>query len=92
MTLSRGRAHPSGKHAHVVNYRHVIHALRKKPMALLNLVYRDQLFRARRSGARSTPCWSACQTGKPAASWSIFSPSPMIAVAKPNWPMRSPRG
>jgi transposase InsO family protein len=44
MTLSRGRAHPSGKHAQVVNYRHVIHALRKKPMALLNLVYRDQLF------------------------------------------------
>ena len=57
MTRSRGRAHPSGKHAqrtsegrpsqatgYVVNYRHVIHALRKKPMALLNLVYRDQLF------------------------------------------------
>lgn len=44
MTLSRGRAHPSGKHDQVVNYRHVIHALRRKPMALLNLVYRDQLF------------------------------------------------
>jgi len=44
MTLPRGRAHPSGRHAQVVNYRHVIHALRKKPMALLNLVYRDQLF------------------------------------------------
>jgi transposase InsO family protein len=44
MTLPRGRAHPSGKHAQVVNYRHVIHALRKKPMALMNLVYRDQLF------------------------------------------------
>ena len=29
MTLPRGRAHPSGKHAQVVNYRHVIHALRK---------------------------------------------------------------
>jgi len=28
----------------VVNYHHVIHALRRKPMALLNLVYRDQLF------------------------------------------------
>jgi hypothetical protein len=28
----------------VVNYHHVIHALRKKPMALLNLVYRDKLF------------------------------------------------
>jgi hypothetical protein len=28
----------------VVDYHHVIHALRRKPMALLNLVYRDQLF------------------------------------------------
>ncbi len=44
MTLPRGRAPTSGKHAHVVDYRHVIHALRRKPMALLNLVYRDQLF------------------------------------------------
>jgi hypothetical protein len=44
MTLPRGRAHPSGKHGQVVNYRHVIHSLRRKPMALLNLVYRDQLF------------------------------------------------
>ena len=44
ITLRRGRAHSSGKHAQVVNYRHVIHALRRKPMALLNLVYRDQLF------------------------------------------------
>jgi transposase InsO family protein len=44
MTLPRGRAHANGKHGHVVNYRHVIHSLRKKPMALLNLVYRDQLF------------------------------------------------
>ena len=44
MTLARGRATPTGKHAHVVDYRHVIHALRRKPMALLNLVYRDQLF------------------------------------------------
>jgi hypothetical protein len=32
------------KGGHVVDYRHVIHALRAKPMALLNLVYRDQLF------------------------------------------------
>lgn len=43
-TLPRGRAHASGKHDQVVDYRHVIHALRRKPMALLNLVYRDQLF------------------------------------------------
>jgi transposase InsO family protein len=44
MTLRRGRPHRNGKHGHVVDYRHVIHALRHKPMALLNLVYREQLF------------------------------------------------
>ncbi|MHB1103472.1 MAG: hypothetical protein ACYC0C_12020 [Devosia sp.] len=44
MTLPRGHASPSGKHDRVVNYRHVIHALRRKPMALLDLVYRDQFF------------------------------------------------
>jgi transposase InsO family protein len=44
MTLPRGHATASGKRDHVVDYRHVIHALRRKPMALLNLVYRDQLF------------------------------------------------
>lgn len=44
MTLPRGRAHPSGKHGHVVSYHHVIHSLRRKPMALLDLVYRDHLF------------------------------------------------
>ena len=44
MTLDRGRSGPDGKHGHVVDYRHIIHALRRKPMALLNLVYRDRLF------------------------------------------------
>ena len=44
MTLERGRASPDGSHSHVVNYHHVIHSLRKKPMALMGLVYRDQLF------------------------------------------------
>jgi hypothetical protein len=47
LTLPRGRR-PSGplhgRDGHVVDYRHVIHALRRKPMALLNLIYRDQLF------------------------------------------------
>jgi hypothetical protein len=43
-TLRRGRSPDHHKRAQVVDYRHVIHALRKKPMALLNLVYRDQLF------------------------------------------------
>jgi len=44
MTLPRGRPHASGKHDQVVDYRHVIHSLRRKPMALLSLVYRDRLF------------------------------------------------
>ena len=44
MTLKRGRPVSDKKGGHVVDYRHVIHALRKKPMALNNLAYRDQLF------------------------------------------------
>jgi hypothetical protein len=43
-TLRRGQPVSQSKGGHVVDYRHVIHALRRKPMALLNLVYRDQLF------------------------------------------------
>jgi hypothetical protein len=44
-TLPRLRAtRRGGPHGHVVDYRHVIHALRRKPHALQNLVYRDQLF------------------------------------------------
>jgi len=50
--LQRGRSGPNGKHGHVIDYRHVIHSLRRKPMALLNLVYRDQLF-PRRAYARA---------------------------------------
>ncbi len=47
-TLRRGRIPPGragrGRTGQVVDYRHVIHALRRKPGALLNLIYRDQLF------------------------------------------------
>ncbi len=43
--LELPRARPPGNaRAHVVNYHHVIVSLRQKPMALLNSVYRDQLF------------------------------------------------
>jgi len=68
MTVPRGRAQASGKHGHVVDYRHVIHSLRRKPMALLNLVYRDQLF-PRQAYARTfdallaeQPPRAACKT------------------------------
>lgn len=44
MTLPRGKAGADGSHGHVIDYRHVIASLRRKPMALPNLVYRDALF------------------------------------------------
>jgi hypothetical protein len=44
LTLRRGRSGADGRHGHVIDYRHIIHSLRRKPMALLNLVYRDALF------------------------------------------------
>ena len=50
LTLPRGRASSNGSHGHVVNYHHVIHSLRKKPMALMGLIYRDQLFPRRAFG------------------------------------------
>jgi hypothetical protein len=64
LTLRRGRPpQGSGKHGHVVDYHHVIHALRKKPMALLNLVYRDQLF-PRRAYARAFEALLAKESDK----------------------------
>ena len=45
LTLRRGRISAErGNRGHVIDYRHIIHSLRRKPGALLNLVYRDQLF------------------------------------------------
>jgi transposase InsO family protein len=67
-TLPRGRAHPDGRHGHVVDYRHVIHSLRRKPMALLGLVYRDRLFprpayaRAFEAMLAGMPARLACRT------------------------------
>ena len=51
-TLRRGKPVSDTRGSHVVDYRHIIHALRRKPLALLNLVYRDQLF-PRRAFARA---------------------------------------
>ena len=58
LTLRRGRVSAErvapGHRGHVVDCRHIIHALRRKPMALLNLVYRDQIFPAPPIGAPGT--------------------------------------
>jgi hypothetical protein len=66
LSLRRGRPpQGSGKHGHVVDYHHVIHALRRKPMALINLVYRDQLF-PRHAYARAFEVLLARESGKQA--------------------------
>ena len=66
VTLVRARAAQgrkgSNRRLHVVDHRHVIHALRRKPAALLNLVYRDQLFP--RDAYRHT--WERLIAAKPA--------------------------
>ncbi|MDZ5461681.1 hypothetical protein [Azohydromonas lata] len=40
MSLARGHCVGKGWPSHVVSYRHVVRALRRKSLALLNLVYR----------------------------------------------------
>jgi hypothetical protein len=65
LSLPRGRRPVGARqncNGHVVDYRHIIHALRRKPMALLNLVYRDQLFP--REAYRRT--WEALLATQPA--------------------------
>ena len=44
VTHPRRRGRRDGVRVHCVNYRHVIHALRRKPQALAGSVYRDGLF------------------------------------------------
>ncbi len=44
LTMPRGRRAKGGSAVHVVDYRHIIAALRAKPGALANLAYRDALW------------------------------------------------
>lgn len=44
VTHPRGRGAGDGRRVHVIDYRHVIHALKRKPMALASSIYRDSLF------------------------------------------------
>ena len=44
VTHPRRRAQGDGRRVHAVDYRHVIHALRRKPRALARSIYRDSLF------------------------------------------------
>ena len=44
VTHPRARGRGDGHRVHVINYHHVIHALRRKPQALWSSIYRDSLF------------------------------------------------
>jgi hypothetical protein len=90
MTLRRGRPLSDNKGGHVVDYHHVIHALRKKPMALLNLVYRDQLF-PRPSYVRAFELLrtAAGDQREPARLRSSCWRWRTTVLAKLNWPPRS---
>ena len=44
VTHPRRRGVGDGRRVHVIDYRHVIHALRRKPQALAGSVFRDSLF------------------------------------------------
>ena len=44
MTLPRGHAGPGGRRGRVIDFRHVLPSLHRKPMALLNWIWRDDLF------------------------------------------------
>ena len=91
LTLCRGRGQAEGRHGHVVDYRHVIHSLRRKPMALLNLVYRDALFPRPAYRLAWEKLLADCRSANaPANRWWRFWRWRMIAAAKPNSPRRSP--
>lgn len=57
----RRRGRGDGLRVHCVNYRHVIHALRRKPQALAGSVYRDGLF----PRSEYADAWAALSTALP---------------------------
>jgi hypothetical protein len=61
VTHPRRRGRDDGQRVHCVNYRHVIHALRRKPQALAGSVYRDGLF----PRSEYAEAWAALSTALP---------------------------
>ncbi len=58
LTLARGRRSPINGRGRMIDYRHFIDALKRKPQAFKGLVFRDALFPARRTagcGSSSRP-------------------------------------
>jgi len=57
----RARGRGDGHRVHVINYHHVIHALRRKPQALWSSIYRDSLF----PRTEYTEAWKVLQRDLP---------------------------
>lgn len=57
----RQRQRDDGRRVHHVDYRHVVHALRRKPQALAGSVYRDSLF----PRSEYTAAWTALSEALP---------------------------
>jgi hypothetical protein len=91
MTRPRGRPKSATEHGYVVDYRHVIHSLRRKPMALLQLTYRDQLFPREAYRLMFERLLKPCPSVTLAARWSSCCPWPMNGPARPSLPIFSPR-
>ena len=85
MTMPRGRARPNGAHGHVVDYRHLIHSLKRKPMALMGLVYRDKLF-PRQAYRRTFDVLVATVSAREACRTMVD----LLALALWRWPMTGP--
>lgn len=74
---------------HVAHYWHVIHALRRKPMAVVNLVYREQLFPRAAYKRLFETLREHVMTDAPARCRSSFWRWLMSRPAKPSSPRRS---
>ena len=91
LILRRGRSHGEGRHGHVVDYRHIIHSLRCKPMALLNLGLPGRAVPPPGLPAGvGRRCWRPAIRERRARRWCRSSHSPMSAAARPNSRPRSP--
>ena len=87
MTLRRGRPHADRKHGHVVDYRHVIHALCAESPWLCSTwsTLRAASSRATLISAPSRQCWQATARSGRAAPWSgSLALAHEIVLARPN--------
>ena len=81
LDLVRGRPDASGRHARVVDYRHVIHSLRRKPMAPAEPgSTATSCFHVSPTATRSMRCCRPSRRARPVAPSFRSWPSPMSAM------------